>query len=190
MTHLRIAKSFSRIFTILIIVTGLPILACFRFDEIPDQYRETVENPDIEFTQLTDLEWPKNTRVITVADTHGGFFGDGEFYLVFDSDQEILEEWLSNTPPWEVDKWKSGPVPPEIGAKASFGTEGVGTSSANGGPTEYWGDEQLIQLLNSDSILYAAKERCCGPESLYFHNGNLLIIDLEAQMVWLSVWDY
>ena len=169
-----------------------PILICTGLVSIapPVQYRKTIDNPGAEFTQITKLEWPKSAKVITVSDTHGGFLGDGEFYLVFETEQEDLEKWLSNPPPWEIDEWVSGPVPPEIGSNASFGLGGAGTSSINGVSTEYWGGEPLIQLLNSNNIWYVAKERCCGRDSLYFHNGELLIIDLEAGKVWLSSWDY
>ncbi|MBN1933613.1 MAG: hypothetical protein JW934_03050, partial [Anaerolineae bacterium] len=88
------------------------------------------------------------------------------------------------------DEWKSGPVPPEIGCNASFGIGSAGIGKVGNDPYKYWGDEQLINLLNSNKILFLANERCCGRNSLYFHNGELLIIDVDSQKVWFSSWDY
>lgn len=169
-----------------------PILICFSSTSVapPAQYRKTIDNPGAEFSQITGLEWPKYTKVITVADTHGGFIGDGEFYLIFDTDREILEKWLSNPPPWKIDEWKSGPVPPEIGSHVSFGKDGIMIGSVGDGPYQYGSKGELVDLLKSDKIWYVVKERCCGRDSLYFHNGELLIIDLDAQQVWFSSWDY
>ncbi len=154
-------------------------------EKIDSSIMESIDpNPDIRFTQITGLEWPETAKIITTGDTY--FLGEGEFYLVFEVDQEVLETWLSNPPPWEGNEWKSGPVPQKIGYHTTFGTSGTII-----GGTEYIGDEQLVKLLNSNSIWYVAKERCCSDRDyLEFHNGNLLIIDLDSNRVWLSIWDF
>ena len=197
-TQSKTAKRIGMAIIILVILLALgalaiPIVFCvilantepFEFKSGP-----LIEDPKIGFTQITGLEWAENSEVITFADTHGGFLGDGEFYVIFRTDQETLEEWLSNSPPWENEEWKRGPVPPEIGFHASFGKGGMIIGSVGNGPYQYDSEGELVDLLKSDEIWYVVKERCCGRDSLYFHNGELLIVDLEAQQVWLSSWDY
>lgn len=174
-------------------VLAIPIVFCVILaDAEPLEFKSgpLIEDPETGFTQITGLEWPENPEVITLADTHDGFLGDGEFYLIFRTDKETLEEWLSNPPPWENEEWKLGPVPPEIGSHASFGKGSMIIGSVGDGPYQYESEGELVDLLKSDKIWYVVKERCCGRDSLYFHNGELLIIDLETQRVWLSSWDY
>jgi len=153
----------------------------------PSRYRDVVDDPGGDFTLSTGLEWPATASVISVDDTHGGFLGDGEFHIIFDTDRATLEKWLAESPPWEQHNWKSGPVPNEIRYCCSFGLGGVSSRSYNGGPIEYAGDTELLRVLSSNQIWYAAKERCC--ESLRWSNGNLLIIDFVNNRVWLCNWD-
>ena len=128
------------------------------------------ENPGAEFTRVTGLAWTESANVIFVEDSHGGFLSEGDLEIVFDVEPEILEEWLSNPPPWEVDGWKSGPIPSEIASVAPD-----------------FGDLDMAD----SKIWYAAKERCCSDRNnLLYHNGNLIVISLDRGRVWLAVWDY
>lgn len=69
--------------------------------------------PDIiTFKQSTGFEWPKNAKIITSG--HENYLFDWEFYLVFETDRDVLETWLSSPPPWGVEEWVRGPIPLEI----------------------------------------------------------------------------
>jgi hypothetical protein len=121
--------------------------------------------PDVRFAQITGLEWPKSAKVITTSDEF--FVFDWEFYVVFKTNGEVLKTWLSNSPPWGIKKWKSGPIPSEI---------------------PYGIDRPGIRISNNANTWYAAKEYCC--DDLAFHSGNLLIVDLDTNTVFLKSWDY
>lgn len=121
--------------------------------------------PDIRFTQMTGLEWPESARIITTSDEF--FVFDWEYYIIFTADHEVLETWLANPPPWYGHKWKRGPVPSEI-------PSGL--------------DKITVNLSKSENTWYTAREYCC--KDLPFHSGNLLIVDLDFNTVWLKSWDY
>lgn len=142
--------------------------------------------PRLGFRNYTGLRWPAEARVVRSADSHGGFHGDGEYFLVFDTDPATLTRWLSGPAPWG--DWHSGPIPGEIGSHCIFGSAGVTWGTPAAGPGRYCGDEELVRLLGSARVWYSARER--GDSSLRWHNGDLLIIDPEAGRVWLSVWDW
>ncbi len=138
------------------------------------------------FRFYTGLWWPSNARVIARGDDHGGFHGDGEFYVVFETDEQTIQKWLSGSAPWGQE-WEQGPVPGEIGFHCSFGTLGASWSTVNG-ESRYRGDEELVRLFSSNQTWYAARER--GSSSLRWHNGDLFIVDPQAKTVWFCVWDW
>lgn len=127
------------------------------------------------FHHDTGLTWPSEARIIRRGDTHGNFF------LVFQVDEATIRRWLSKSAPWGG-PWRSGPVPGEIGYHTTFGFE----------PTsmKYYTnrDGELVRLLGSSHIWYAARER--GSGQIRWHNGDLLIVDPRTRLVWLSVWDW
>ena len=153
---------------------------------INDNWHETVENPGANFEEYTQLDWPEKAEVISVGDTHGGFNGDGEFYLVFKTDKTTITKYLNGLAAFEK-SWQLGPITKNIGFQPQFGTGGIDISRINNGPEEYSGDPQHIDVVLSDEVYFSAKERCC--ESIRWHNGSLLIIDPRLNKVWLSVWD-
>jgi hypothetical protein len=173
-------------------IFALPIFICGGAAifgvSIPWRPREVVSDPAGEFTRFTGLDWPSTASIISVDDDHGGWNGDGEFHLIFHADRATLDRWLAKSPPWEQAEWKPGPVPTKIGYHCAFGSSGVTSVTVDGGPSEYSGDPELERVLGSNQVFYAAKERCC--ESLRWHNGNLLLIDLASNRVWLSIWDF
>jgi hypothetical protein len=163
----------------------IPVAGCV-FD-VPDRFRETVEDPGSDFERQTGLAWPDNAEILSVDDTHGGFHGDGEFHVVFKTDAETIQEYIKGRAPFEG-SWRNGPVPHEIGVHCNFGSEGVFVIGDSNGRTEYAGDSSLIGVLESDEVYFAAKDR--GPESIQWHNGHLLVLDPTTNKVWLSVWDF
>lgn len=121
--------------------------------------------PEVRFTQMTGLEWPESAEIITTNDEF--FIFDWEYHIVFTADLEVLERWLSNPSPWYGHKWKAGPVPSEI---------------------PYGIDKVTVNLSNSENTWYVAREYCCKNQA--FHSGDLLMIDLDSNIVWLKSWDY
>lgn len=129
------------------------------------------EGPGIAFSRATGLGWPASANVITSGDTHGGFNGDGDFWVVFEADRPLLEYWKSDLPPWSQVKWLQGPVPEEITRMTCL----VSLAAS---------DAKVRQTLKSDQIWYAAEER-----SADWWNGSVLILDLPNRRVMLCVWD-
>jgi len=142
--------------------------------------------PGLGFRHYTGLRWPPEARIVRSADSHGGFHGDGECFLVFDADPATLRGWLAGDASWG--RWERGPVPGEIGFHCKFGGSGVGWGGPVGGTPRYSGDEMLVRMLGSEQVWYSARER--GDQFLRWHNGDLLVIDVQAGRVWLSVWDF
>jgi len=142
---------------------------------VPDKFLEAVTDSEGGFTRSTGLSWPKSARIIRTGDDHGGFHGDGEFYLVFDTDQETIERWLSGRAPWGAEKWRNGPVPSEIAGHCAFG-EGMRRSG------------EVAQAFDKKSVVFVAKPR--GPGGTPWHNGDLMVVDRVGNRVWVSHWDF
>ena len=146
-------------------VTVIAIRALHSLFYCPERFRETVKDPGKDFSDMTGIPWPPNATVVLVDDSHGGFHGDGEFYIVADVSSETLLRWLEMEPPWGVRAWKRGPVPHEI----AFHSE-------------------LEADLSSPTIWYAARERGAG--SIRWHNGDVLAFDPERGRLWVTAWDF
>jgi hypothetical protein len=117
----------------------------------------------IDFWQYTGL-WPSNARIVACGDTHGGFHGDGEFYLVIEVDRATMERWLKCPPPWGI-SWMRGPIP----RRGRFG----------GVP----GAEEVHESRETWSTV-----RDREPRWNWTHY-DVLIIDPSTNRVWLSVVD-
>ncbi len=170
-------------------IAALALLALIAFTTYWCAFRVTTggSGSRLHFADSTGLAWPPNGSLVRSVDSHGGFLGDGEFYVVFDADEATIQKWLEGPAPWGGN-WRHGPIPGEAGIHCSFGTSGVSWGGVVGKPSSYSGDKELVDLLSSTSVIFAARERCCA--SLPWHNGNLLIIDPGSRRVWLSVWDF
>lgn len=46
--------------------------------------------------KLIGIKIPKNSELLELSDSHGGFHGDGVYYEVVQLDKEIVNEFLSN----------------------------------------------------------------------------------------------
>mgnify|MGYP000922310228 CR=1 FL=1 len=143
------------------------------FWSVPERFRETVEDPAGEFTACTQITFPSSAKIIAVGDTHGGFHGDGEFYLVFDADESEIAGWLDQPPPWNQPAWLTGPVPYEISGHCLADA----TSS-----------ESARNLFKATITRYIAED--FQQASIPWHNGHLLAIDIESGRVILSWWDF
>lgn len=154
---------------------------------VRDRFREVVTNPGGDFVRITGLGWPTPAKVLAVDDDHGGFQGEGEFYLVFDASPATLKRWLAGPGPWQA-TWQQGPVPHDVAAHCGFGFRSTEArdAAASRRYTQSW--DHLRTLLSSKNIWYVARERCC--ESLRWHNGELLAVDPGTGRVWLSSWDF
>jgi hypothetical protein len=141
-----------------------------------------------QFTLATGLSCPSMAKVIATGDNHGGFTGDGEFYLIIECDPATIQRWLTDHPFW-VSQWRPGPVPPEIGFHCHFGSsEMMGYCTLPDGSQEYsGGSAEVREVLSSPHVWYAAKNRC---PSIPYHQGNLLVVDPESGKVWYSDWKW
>jgi hypothetical protein len=130
-----------------------------------------VEDPASEFTEYTGFVWPDSANLVVVGDDHGGFHGDGEFYLVFDVERDTLEKWLSVNPPWGDPEWQEGAVPNDIAGHCSFG-----------------GNSTHSTALSSPDNIYCAQDFKIS--SIPWHNGRVLAINTKTERVYLSWWDF
>jgi len=143
--------------------------------------------PAATFAEFAGLAWPATASIISVNDDHGRFLDDGEFHIILETNRETLESWLAESPPWGQTEWRSGPIPSDLGYHCSFGGQGVSVSRSGDGCSEFLGDPELERVLGSNKTWYAAEERCC--DNLPWHIGNLIMIDLAKNRVWVSLWD-
>ena len=81
----------------------------------------------------------------------------------------MLKRWLENSPPWDIEEWTRGPIPSHI---------------------DYFGQHNYrpVGLVNSEKVWYAAKNYCCDGNE--FHSGDVIVLDMETNRVWLASWDY
>lgn len=142
------------------------------------------------FSRLTGIQWDDSFSVIGFKDTHGGFLGDGEFAVVVCMSKKKLAAVLESPPPWG-DKWLTGPVKGEIGFHCAFiypHSPGTSTDRETGISEYSGGDPEVRDVLSSKSTKYCAKHR--GPDSMPWHNGNIMVVVPDKNEVWLSVWDF
>jgi hypothetical protein len=140
--------------------------------------------PDHGFAFETGLGWPEAARVVFYGDSRSGWSGgDGETYLVFEADGPTIAKWLEGPPPWRAGRWHRGPVPVAIGSNVSFHTTGVFVRGSDYGE----GNPDLLDLLTSGEVWYAARERESFPGKPY-RQGDLVIIDPRSNRVWWTSW--
>ncbi|QDT93157.1 hypothetical protein [Gimesia algae] len=147
--------------------------------------RRAVTEHGADFTHYTGIAWPAEAQVVSAGDIWLDFEGDGEFHLVFDVDHATLEQWLAETPPWEQQKWKGGPVSKDISWRAGFGINGMSADPAGGGPDHKISEVEYQSVFESKQTWYVAQDR--GTE---WQHGQILILDPEHNRVWFSRWDY
>lgn len=148
---------------VLVILLLAVATGCGHIDDGP----RSISDPISEFTNATGLSLPSTSTVVNAADTHGGFHGDGELYLVFKTNLAIVEDWLTDVPPWKQKDWLAGPVPPEI------------SSHCLHAPTTG---------MNSAEVRYIAEDFKLS--SIPWHNGRLLVVNPNTGEVTLSWWDF
>ncbi|WP_417392324.1 hypothetical protein [Gimesia sp.] len=85
--------------------------------------QKSLKNVKRDFADFTGLEWPEGATVISIGETRdpGSFRGGGAYHLIFHTDPETVQKWLTGDPPWKGDEpqwniaeWTAGPVADEI----------------------------------------------------------------------------
>lgn len=144
-----------------------------------------VNDPGSDFKHYTGFDWPGLARVVSAGEVRLEFLGDGEYYLVFDTDAETISHWLKQPTPWGETEWQQGPVPAEIPRFFTFGVSGMSASVLEtdaAGPIEAL---QIERLLDSSEVRYAARQRAKNS----WNNGEILLLDPVQNRVWYSRWD-
>lgn len=165
------------------LLAALFLLPPAKYSQEPRYYEVT--DPESDFKHYTGFDWPGSARVISAGEVRLEFLGDGEYYLVFDTDAETISYWLKQPTPWGETEWRQGPVPAEIPQFFNFGVSGMsapvlGTEAA--GPIEV---SQVERLLDSPEVRYAARQRAKNS----WNNGEILLLDPVQNRVWYSRWD-
>lgn len=181
--------SFAILWGMAVVLIGVPLVlfAWFLFSPgfSQEPNRRVITDPVAEFKQSTGLTLPASASIVSSGDVSLDFLGDGEFYLVFEVDQETLKQWLDEPPPWEQIEWKQGPVSNDIGWHCGFGASGMSADSAGGGPDHNISKLQVEQVLSSEQVRYVARDS--APQ---WEMGQILILDLEHSRVWYSSWKF
>ncbi len=133
------------------------------------------------FTKNTGITWPDSARDVHFDQKRDNFFGDGETYVVFALPADIMMSWLESSPPWDAKKWSRGPILRELQLYCTFGYDRPSTRTADEGASE------LLTILNSEEVRYAARSRSVSSNPWY--NGDILIVDPRAGVVRWSSWD-
>jgi len=165
------------------LLAALFLLPPAKYSQAPRYYEVT--DPGSDFKHYTGFDWPGLARVVSAGEVRLEFLGDGECYLVFDTDAETILHWLKQPAPWGETDWQQGPVPAEIPRFFNFGVSGMsaptlGTDAA--GPIEAL---QIERLLDSSEVRYAARQRAKNS----WNNGEILLLDPVQNRVWYSRWD-
>jgi len=148
----------------------------------------TAEESREAFTRITRLRWPASAELVRHGARRAPLLGDGETYVVFLLDSGTIREWRTNPPPWGGEQWGIGPVSPEIGTHCGFGLDSPSMFTRKGGKPQYDGGAPEVRaVLSSKDVVYVARSRApdIGPP---WHNGDLLLLDVQSGKVWLSSW--
>lgn len=157
-------------FWVLVLLSVAIAFGAFLLDTARPAQGRVVEDPASRFVEYTGLAWPKSAKVVLAGDDHGGWNGDGEFFLVLDADRETLERWLTAVPPWGGPEWQQGAVPHEIAMHCRFGDARTHSDA-----------------LSSSDIRYCAED--FKMTDIPWHNGRVLALSTKTGRVYLSWWD-
>ena len=149
----------------------------------------TQEEAEATFTRNTGIAWPDAAGGIRFDEKRDGFFGDGQFYIVFTVSEETLKKWLDASPPWGK-RWLQGPIPADVGHRCGFGFESPhGWSEMKDGSKEYSGGAPVIlAILNSRGVWYDARDRSPSGSNRWY-NADVLIVAPKTAVDRYCSWD-
>lgn len=164
-----------RKFLLFILIITIALLGYCRFKS---------ENIRKNHEKLIGIKMPKQSEIIELSDSHGGFHGDGVYYEVVQLDKEIVNEFISNA----LDKvgWKRLPMSKEL-HKFIFGERSVGYS--------YGGTGEMIPNYIKHGIFYYKdkKTNSFSDESVNLydssHNFIFSILDLKTGKLYILEFD-
>jgi hypothetical protein len=137
------------------------------------------------FESETGITAGSNWRALESGVRQNGM-SEGEAWVVLQLPEDEIKRLLESAPPWST-KWRSGPVPGQIGLNCRFGGEQVSYSPASDRVHQYAGNPEVVAVLGSPKISYDAQSR---DSLMTWERGCLLIVDHENRKVWLSMWNY
>jgi hypothetical protein len=182
---------------IAILIILIQIFACNRVKNKVESIKGNLDSylrPTIEekFKKCTDLNI--NDTIYNIKETDTYFPLEGEYSLVFNTTEKQINEWIKNKPPWNNKKWQKGPRPYNV-LNCNFGLGGTGryikTDTKGNVDTVYTNKNKLFGFLTKDNFIYVSREFCCPNDSnLRYHNGQLLILEVDSNKIWYSNWDY
>ncbi len=145
-------------------------------------------SPSSSFNKTTGLTVPNDAKLILEGDTDSGDIRGGETYMAFQVSPETIQGWMNGEAPWGQ-TWRQGPVEADIGGRTSFGSTNAGYDANDKGQYVFSHDSAVIkEVLSSKGTLYVARRR--GDDELPLNSGDLLLLDLAKNQVWLSSWDF
>ena len=118
------------------------------------------------FSDSAGFPMPTNAQIIISCDNHGGFHGDGEYYIVFSTTAKNIEDYQRESI-WNL-QWIKGSVPSEISYRTVL-------------------SNKFKDILESSEISYIVENR---NTQIPLHNGRLIVIYPKENKVLYSKWDY
>ncbi|MBV6644196.1 MAG: hypothetical protein KI790_02030 [Cyclobacteriaceae bacterium] len=161
--------------SLIIAILALALISCNRIERkieagvekaksLKESIRKEIDPTTKEiFEERTGLLLTSPQQHLIEKDTY--FPLEGEYSQVFTVTSEQIDIWKNGPPPWDA-TWLTGKIPSELTDKFENG-----------------------ENISGNTIL-SFREFCCDDENMRFHNGQVLILELDKQKVWYANWDY
>lgn len=202
---------------VLFILLCLIMLYCLM--DSPTQ--RSLKNVKHDFAAYTGLTWPEGATVVSIGETRepGSFRGGGAYHLIFQTDPETVQKWLTGDPPWKGDppqwnkaEWTAGPVADEIEYNFNNFSKACWINPEFPVAVLPVDKKKLIESAESNNLLRLDMEASNSNSSCYRdHNnmaelqsphimyvvklgtldaeGKLFAIDTKKNVVFVSLWD-
>lgn len=131
-----------------------------------------IEDESQYFYDSSEFKMPTNAEIVISCNDHSGFHRDGEYYVVFDTTNQYINNYLQSRL-WEI-SWKRGPIPDTVTSKTGL-------------------YKKFLEDFQSPNVWYLVEDRFPVKESQpanIFHNGRLIMINPDKKRVFYSQWDF
>lgn len=117
------------------------------------------------FQALSEIILPDAARIVATKDR---FWIEGEYYLVFDTNEEVVHKLLDQ-PPWGASSWLSFPLESEIANWCRFDN-----------------DASVRPLWSDKHLRYIAIDKSSKGE--HWSHGRIIIVDPAICRIWFCRW--
>lgn len=132
---------------------------------------QKLRRPEYAFPYYANQPWPVSAQVIEFSDDHGGFHGEGIFWIVFRLERAELESLLSR-PVWGGLEWKDPPITENLLSLVKDRLPRTAASCPSSAPGEMkYVAQQLVKAAG-------------------WADGRVMLVDPDSCTVWFSQWNW